>query len=145
LIIDYVKHNQPLFNSQTKTELRFELLVSDTILNGSIDLASSINKKSMILELKTDENPNPDKYEMQLKIYAIAYEKLTRIKLDTGGIYDLRNNQLFEIDITPKSLEDVKKVVELITREINIYRNFPAKKSSHCSDCDMQLLCSKKK
>jgi ATP-dependent exoDNAse (exonuclease V) beta subunit len=126
----------------TTIEREFDFLmeVENLVLRGQIDLWFEERGKTVLVDYKTDrvnaaEAPARAKqYTLQLRLYALALERLTGRMPDEAYIYFLRPNVAVPVDLRP-SLFDSPEATVREFREAQERLHFPLHEGEHCRTC----------
>ena len=126
----------------TTIEREFDFLmeVENLVLRGQIDLWFEDRGKTVLVDYKTDrvnaaEAPTHAKqYALQLRLYALALERLNGRAPDEAYIYFLRPNTAIPVDLRP-SLFDSPEAAVREFREAQGRLDFPLREGEHCRAC----------
>lgn len=133
-------------------EARFELLVDQALITGSIDLllkedeAKNINEaevidfKSMEMSDKLEEF---DWREMsiQVQLYSRAAKEIIGENAETGYVHTLKDNIRKEVPVDETSVKNAIGAIEWAVKGI-LQEDFPMRAcSSNCKKCDYRALC----
>lgn len=126
----------------TTIEREFDFLmeVENIVLRGQIDLWFEERGKTVLVDYKTDrvsaaEAPSRAKqYELQLRLYALALERLNGRAPDEGYIYFLRPNVAVPVDLRPSLFDSPEGAVREF-REAQERLDFPLREGEHCRTC----------
>jgi len=114
-----------------------------------LDYVEDNNGKVTILDFKTTEGVDGKKAitrvksSIQLKIYALAYEKLYGRRPDEIGIYFLENGLVSTIPVTQQAMDEAIlaiKVAEAGIRDHNFKAN-PKEGAFTCQYCSFNRIC----
>jgi len=143
LLCSYVENNPALFQSSTQTEIKFEYFIDNSIVNGAIDLITKEGHENVLIDVKTDETTDFNKYLDQVRIYTLACNENLGITINKAFIYEIKENVRHSIVIDNveliKSRQKYIKVLEGIKS-----KNFTPCPSTECPSCDMRMLCKHK-
>mgnify|MGYP000936066183 CR=1 FL=1 len=142
ILVNYISTFGSFFSNYTQTEFPFEVFLNGAIIKGSIDMICRHNNKVSIIDFKTDQEQEDEKYTDQLKIYTIACKAFYKIDVEQALILNLRNGQLFPINVEEEELNKSWAQYEEIVEEIK-KEQFPASPKIKCKECDMVKICSK--
>ena len=133
-------------------EARFELLVDDALITGSIDLllkedaAKNINAAEVI-DFKSMEVPDDleefDWREMsiQVQLYSRAAKEVIGENAETGFVHTLKNNKRVEVPVDETSVKNAIGAIEWAVRGI-LQEDFPMRAcTANCKRCDYKALC----
>jgi ATP-dependent helicase/nuclease subunit A len=126
--------------SRVEREFDFLMAVDGLVLRGQIDLWFEEGGESIIVDYKTDAvNANEahqraQDYAMQLRLYALAVERMTRRPIDHAWLYFLRPNSPIEVDLRPSLLDSPEQVVREF-QEAQDRLEFPMRERRHCTRC----------
>jgi ATP-dependent helicase/nuclease subunit A len=121
-------------------EFDFLMEVENLVLRGQIDLWFEDRGKTVLVDYKTDrvipaEAPaRAEQYALQLRLYALALERLTGRPPDEAYVYFLRPNAAVPVDLRP-SLFDAPEAVVREFREAQERQHFPLREGDHCRAC----------
>ncbi len=126
----------------TTVEREFDFLmeVENVVLRGQIDLWFEERGKIVLVDYKTDrvtaaEAPaRAERYALQLRLYALALERLTGRMPAEAYLYFLRPNLAIPIDLRP-SLFDAPEAIVREFRDAQDRQDFPLREGSHCRTC----------
>jgi len=126
----------------TTIEREFDFLmeVENMVLRGQIDLWFEDRGKTVLVDYKTDrvsadEAPaRAEKYALQLRLYALAVERLTGDAPDEAYIYFLRPNLAVPVDVRP-SLFNAPEAAVREFRDAQEHQDFPLHEGEHCRTC----------
>lgn len=133
-------------------EARFELLVEDALITGSIDLllkedeAKNI-KAAEVIDFKSMEVP--DKLEefdwremsLQVQLYSRAAKEVMGENAEIGYVHTLKNNKRVEVPVDEISVKNAIGAIEWAVKGI-LQEDFPMRAcSANCKNCDYRALC----
>ncbi|HEY5601325.1 MAG TPA: PD-(D/E)XK nuclease family protein, partial [Patescibacteria group bacterium] len=130
-------------------ERTFKFAHDRVLVRGRLDYVEDNNGKVTILDFKTTEGVDGKKAitrvksSIQLKIYALAYEKLYGRRPDEIGIYFLENGLVSTIPVTQKVMDEAIlaiKVAEAGIRDHNFKAN-PKEGAFTCQYCSFNRIC----
>jgi DNA helicase-2/ATP-dependent DNA helicase PcrA len=143
LLCSYVESNPLFFQSSTQTEVLFEYFIDNSIVKGSIDLITKEGNENILIDVKTDEATDFNKYVDQVRVYTLACKENLGISINKAFIYEIKENVRHAIEIDNdallKSKEKYINVIEGIKS-----KNYTPCPSVECSNCDMRMLCNNK-
>jgi ATP-dependent helicase/nuclease subunit A len=114
--------------------------VENLVLRGQIDLWFEDRGKTVLVDYKTDrvtaaEAPaRAEQYALQLRLYALALERLTGRAPDEAYVYFLRPNIAVPVDLRP-SLFDSPEAAVREFRDAQQHQHFPLREGEHCRTC----------
>lgn len=133
-------------------EARFELLVEDALITGSIDLllkedeSKNINAAEVI-DFKSMEIPDRleefDWREMslQVQLYSKAAKEVIGENAEIGYVHTLKNNNRVEVPVNEKAVKNAIAAIEWAVKGI-LQEDFPMRACpSNCRKCDYRALC----
>ena len=121
-------------------EFDFLMEVENLVLRGQIDLWFEDRGKTVLVDYKTDrvgpaEAPaRAEQYGLQLRLYALALERITSRMPDEAHVYFLRPNTAVPVDLRP-SLFDAPEAAVREFREAQERQHFPLREGGHCRTC----------
>jgi ATP-dependent helicase/nuclease subunit A len=125
---------------RVEREFDFLMAVEGIVLRGQIDLWFEEGGETIIVDYKTDAvNANEahqraQDYAMQLRLYALALERMTGRPPDHAWLYFLRPNTAIEVDLRPSLLDSPEQVVREL-EEAQDSLHFPMREGRHCIRC----------
>jgi ATP-dependent exoDNAse (exonuclease V) beta subunit len=121
-------------------EFDFLMSVDDLVLRGQVDLWFEEDGALTIVDYKTDtvtaqeaHQRAPD-YAMQLRLYAMAVERLTGRSPKHAWLHFLRPNTAIEVDLNAPLWEAPEEVVRKF-QEAQSRLEFPLLEAAHCRRC----------
>jgi CRISPR/Cas system-associated exonuclease Cas4 (RecB family) len=114
--------------------------VENLVLRGQIDLWFDDGGKMVLVDYKTDRvgaaqaPARAEQYALQLRLYALALERLNGRPPDEAYIYFLRPNTAVPVDLRP-SLFDAPEAAVREFREAQERLHFPLHEGEHCRAC----------
>jgi ATP-dependent exoDNAse (exonuclease V) beta subunit len=121
-------------------EFDFLMEIENLVLRGQIDLWFEDRGKTVLVDYKTDrvtaaEAPTrAEQYALQLRLYALALERLNGHAPDEAYVYFLRPNVAVPVDLRP-SLFDTPEASVREFREAQERQHFPLREGEHCRAC----------
>ena len=121
-------------------EFDFLMEVENLVLRGQIDLWFEDRGNTVLVDYKTDrvspaEAPaRAEQYALQLRLYALALERITGHVPDEAYVYFLRPNVAVPVDLRP-SLFDAPEAAVREFREAQEHQHFPVNEGDHCRAC----------
>ena len=152
----YVQTYSSDFCRLRQDEVRFELLVEDALITGSIDLLlkEDENKKissAEVIDFKSMEMPDEieqqDWREMsiQVQLYSRAAREIIGQNAETGFVHTLKNNKRVKVPVDETSVQNAIEVIEWAVKGI-LRQDFPMRACrSNCNRCDFKSICKQKK
>ena len=152
----YVETYSDDFCRIRQDEARFELLVDDALITGSIDLLlkededKNINAAEVI-DFKSMEVP--DKLEefdwremsLQVQLYSRAAKEVIGENAETGYVHTLKNNKRVAVPVDETSVKNAIGTIEWAVKGI-LKEDFPMRAcSANCKKCDYRALCRQEK
>jgi len=132
-----------------ESEKEFEFALGEkALISGAIDLIKSVNEEGEvdgieIVDFKNKENSEMSTdYEKQLKLYAVASQKLLEWSPEKASVHHLDDGQKEKVDISEDELDKIEEEVE---DTINTIRQgvFERKENyEKCKNCDWKYICS---
>jgi ATP-dependent helicase/nuclease subunit A len=126
--------------SRVEREFDFLMAVEGLVLRGQIDLWFEEGGETVIVDYKTDTvnaveaHQRAQDYFMQLRLYALAVERITGRAPDRAWLHFLRPNTAIEVDLTPSLLDSPEQVVRDF-QEAQDRGEFPLREGPHCKRC----------
>jgi len=126
----------------TRVEREFDFLmaVDDLVLSGQIDLWLEEAGELVIVDYKTDAVTAAEAqdraldYGLQLRLYAMAVERLEGRVPDRAYLHFLKPNTIVEVDLSPSLIDSPEDVVrEFIDAQERL--DFPLREGAHCQRC----------
>lgn len=121
-------------------EFDFLMEIENLVLRGQIDLWFDDGGKTVLVDYKTDqvsaaEAPaRAERYALQLRLYALALERLTGRPPAEAYLYFLRPNLPVAVDLRP-SLFNAPEPLLREFREAQASQRFPLRVGDHCRSC----------
>jgi len=121
-------------------EFDFLMDVENLVLRGQIDLWFEERGKTVLVDYKTDRVSAADaparaeQYALQLRLYALALDRLSGRAPDEAYVYFLRPNIAVPVDLRP-SLFDSPEAAVREFREAQERRHFPLREGQRCRTC----------
>jgi ATP-dependent exoDNAse (exonuclease V) beta subunit len=126
--------------SRVERELDFLMAVEGLVLRGQIDLWFEEGGETIIVDYKTDAvnaheaHHRAHDYAMQLRLYALAVERLTGRPPNHAWLYFLRPNTAIEVDLRPSLLDSPEQVLRELQQAQDSLQ-FPMREGRHCTRC----------
>lgn len=153
---EYVKKYSGDFYRIRQDEARFEILVENALITGSIDLllkedgANNV-ESAEVIDFKSMEVPDElerfDWREMsvQVQLYSRAAKEVIGENVETGYVHTLKNNKRIAVPVDEKSVNDAIGAIEWAVKGI-IQEDFPMRAcASNCAHCDYKALCKQER
>lgn len=139
------------FERIADTEKRFEFLLEDALISGSIDLLKRLdgNGNIEIIDFKTSRSGDDYEYEInhakQVRFYTYAAMASLGYKPDRATVHHLDMQREEEVGIGESEMEAVKNgIIEKVSL-ISAREFKPEPEESKCQKCDFRALCEHKK
>jgi RecB family exonuclease len=133
--------------SRVEREFDFLLALSGLVIRGQVDLWFEEAGRIEIVDYKTDSvtaseaAQRAQDYALQLRIYAMAIERLTGRAPQRAWLHFLRPNAVVEVDLSPSLLESPEQMVAEFL-EAQDRMEFPLREGAHCPRCPFyKTLC----
>jgi ATP-dependent exoDNAse (exonuclease V) beta subunit len=126
--------------SRVEREFDFLMAVEGLVLRGQIDLWFEEGRETIIVDYKTDAvnaseaHQRALDYAMQLRLYALAVERMTGRAPDHAWVYFLRPNTAIEVDLRPSLLDSPEQMVREF-QEAQEKLEFQLREGQHCTRC----------
>ncbi len=126
----------------TRVEREFDFLMSveDVVVRGQVDLWFEEGGELVIVDYKTDSvtaveaHQRAQDYALQLRLYALAVERVAGRPPDRAWLHFLRPNTAIALDLTPSLLESPEQIVRDF-QEAQEKQEFPLHESERCRRC----------
>jgi ATP-dependent exoDNAse (exonuclease V) beta subunit len=126
----------------TRVEREFDFLMSveDLVIRGQIDLWFEEGGQLTIVDYKTDSvtaaeaRQRAQDYSLQLKLYALAVERIAGRPPDHAWLHFLRPDKAIEVDLAPSLLGSPQQIVREF-QEAQSKQEFPMNIGEHCRRC----------
>ncbi|MBL8175085.1 MAG: UvrD-helicase domain-containing protein [Bryobacterales bacterium] len=121
-------------------EFDFLIEMEGMILRGQIDLWFEEGGELVLLDYKSDqvtmgeEWRHASRYRPQLRLYALALERLTGRLPDAALLWYLRTGAAVKVGLGAEAMEEARGQVRAL-REAQAGLNFPLREGSHCLRC----------
>ncbi|HEY2014330.1 MAG TPA: PD-(D/E)XK nuclease family protein, partial [Bryobacteraceae bacterium] len=133
--------------SRVEREFDFLMAVEDLVVRGQVDLWFEEGGELAIVDYKTDSvtaveaHQRAADYALQLRLYALAVERVAGRAPDRAWLHFLRPNTAVEVDLTPSLLESPEQIVRDL-QDAQESQRFPLRESERCRRCQFfQGLC----
>ncbi len=126
--------------TRIEREFDFLLAIDDLVIVGQIDLWFEEGGELVVVDYKTDavsaaEAPHRSRdYVLQLRLYALAIERVTGRAPDRAWLHFLKPNVPVEVDLTPSLIESPEQIVRDF-KEAQSKLLFPLVEAEHCKRC----------
>jgi len=126
--------------SRVEREFDFLMSVEDLVIRGQVDLWFVEGGELVIVDYKTDEvtasqaRQRAQDYAVQLRLYAMAVERVAGRAVDRAWLDFLRPNTLVEVDLAPSLLESPEQIVRDL-QEAQSKGEFPLREGERCLRC----------
>ena len=121
-------------------EFDFLMAVQDLVIRGQVDLWFEEGGELVVVDYKTDEVSAAEArhrardYALQLRLYALAIERVAGRAPDRAWLHFLRPNTLVEVDLAPTLLESPEQTVRDF-QDAQSKLDFPPVAGEHCMRC----------
>ena len=126
--------------SRLEREFDFLLAVEDLVVRGQVDLWFEEGGELVLVDYKTDDVRAADAadrardYGLQVRIYAMAVEKVAGRAPDRAYLHFLRPDKIVEVDLSPSLWESPEQVVREFA-EAQSKLEFPLNEGERCRRC----------
>jgi ATP-dependent exoDNAse (exonuclease V) beta subunit len=127
--------------TRVEREFDFVMAVEGMVLSGQIDLWFEAGGELVLVDYKTDDvnaheaHERAREHSVQLRLYALALERLTGRPPDRAYLYFVRPDKTIEVDVSPSLLEAPDLVVkQFLDAQENL--DFPLSPGAHCRRCE---------
>lgn len=125
-----------------RVEREFDFLMSleDLVIRGQVDLWFEENGELAIVDYKTDTvtaaeaHQRAQDYALQLRLYAIAVEKIAGRAPTRAWLHFLRPNTVVEVSLAPSLLDSPEDIVRQF-QNAQSSLEFPLAEGPHCQRC----------
>jgi len=127
--------------SRIEREFGFLLALEDLVVTGKVDLWFEEGGELTIVDYKTDAvsvaeaHQRALDYALQLRLYALAVERVAGRAPDRAWLHFLRPNSLVEVDLRPSLLDSPEQVARELADAQNTLQ-FPLREAPHCRRCE---------
>ena len=128
-------------------EFAFLLAIADAVVRGQIDLWFEDAGELTVVDYKTDQvsaeeaAARAEGYALQLRLYALALQRLTGRAPAMGYVYLLRPDAAVPVAFDAESLAEAERTVQRL-REAQENQAFPLREGAGCRKCPhYQRLC----
>jgi CRISPR/Cas system-associated exonuclease Cas4 (RecB family) len=121
-------------------EFDFVMALEDLVVNGQVDLWFEEGGELVVADYKTDDVTAAEArhrardYGLQLRLYALAVERVAGRAPDRAILHFLRPNVVVEVDLTPTLIESPEQTVRDF-QEAQSKLDFPLNEGEHCRRC----------
>jgi ATP-dependent helicase/nuclease subunit A len=115
-------------------EFDFLMEMEGIVLRGQIDLWFEEGGKIVLVDYKTDRLVHSEPYTLQLRLYALALERITGRTPAEAYLCFLRPNITVPVDLRPSLFESPEIAVRDFG-EAQERQNFPLREGEHCRTC----------
>ena len=115
------------------------MAMEDLVVNGQVDLWFEEGGELVVADYKTDDvtaaeaHHRAQDYGLQLRLYALAVERVAGRAPDRAFLHFLRPNALVEIDLTPTLIESPEQTVRDFRSSIET--GLSLVEGEHCQRC----------
>jgi len=123
--------------SRAEREFDFALELEQIILRGQIDLWFEEGGEMILVDYKTDrdaDGPRAEAYSLQLRLYAMALERLLGRLPDQALLFYLRRGEAVAVALDEKFMEAARQTVRAF-RQAQEALLFPLREGGHCRQC----------
>jgi CRISPR/Cas system-associated exonuclease Cas4 (RecB family) len=126
--------------SRLEREFDFSISVEGLVLRGQVDLWFEEGGELVIVDYKTDAvnsmeaHQRAQEYAIQLRLYALAIERITGRSPDRAWLHFLRPDTAIEVDLAPSLLDSPEQVVRDF-QSAQDKLEFPLNEGAHCQTC----------
>jgi ATP-dependent exoDNAse (exonuclease V) beta subunit len=126
--------------ARVEREFDFLMAVDDLVVRGQIDLWFEEGGELVLVDYKTDAVTGLDvaararDYELQLKLYAMAVERVADRPPDRAWLHFLKPNAMVEVDLAPSLLDSPEQMVRDFV-EAQEKLEFPLREGEQCKRC----------
>jgi len=127
-------------SSRVERESDFVMAVEGLVIRGKIDLWFEEGGDLVIVDYKTgavsaaDAHRRAQDYELQLRLYALAVERLAGRTADSAYLCFLQPNATVEVDLAPSLIDSPAEVVREFQKAQDSL-HFPLNEGPHCNRC----------
>jgi ATP-dependent exoDNAse (exonuclease V) beta subunit len=126
--------------SRVEREFDFLMSVEDLVIRGQVDLWFVEGGELAIVDYKTDDvtaaqaNQRAQDYAPQLRLYAMALERMAGRPADRAWLHFLRPNVSVEVSLAPSLLDSPEQLVRDF-QEAQARGQFPLNEGDRCQRC----------
>lgn len=151
-VVDYFNNNEEILNKIKEAEVEVDLVKSDYILKGTIDLIQGYGNKVDLIDFKSEKKPDIyderekiERYRRQLEIYAHLVEEKTDYKVDRLNLYytgEKEGNPFISFKKKSESINNTIYEIDKVIKKIEAKDfNINEKPQKLCKECDMRFYC----
>jgi ATP-dependent exoDNAse (exonuclease V) beta subunit len=126
--------------ARVEREFDFLMAVEGLVIRGQVDLWFEEGGELAIVDYKTDAvtaveaHQRAHDYELQVRLYALAVERVAGRAPRRAWLHFLRPNTAVEVDLTPSLLESPEQMVKEF-QEAQERGEFPLREGERCKRC----------
>jgi len=126
--------------SRVEREFDFLMAVENLVVTGQVDLWFEEGGELVIVDYKTDAvtaveaHQRAQDYGLQLRLYAMAVERVAGRPVDRAWLHFLRPNTAIEVDVRPSLLDSPEQIVREF-QDAQSAREFPLREGERCLRC----------
>jgi CRISPR/Cas system-associated exonuclease Cas4 (RecB family) len=127
--------------TRIETEVDFLVSVEDLVVRGQVDLWFEEGGELVVVDYKTNsvtaaEAPQAARqYALQLRLYAMAVERIVGRAPDRAYVHFLRPDKAVEVDLRPTLLDSPEQLVrEFLEAQSSLH--FPLSEGAQCRRCE---------
>jgi ATP-dependent exoDNAse (exonuclease V) beta subunit len=126
--------------SRVEREFNFLMSVEELVIGGQVDLWFEEGGELAIVDYKTDEvtasqaHQRAQDYSLQLRLYAMAVERVAGRPVDRAWLHFLRPNVAVEVNLAPSLLDSPEQIVRDF-EEAQCRGEFPLNEGERCLRC----------
>ncbi len=120
---------------RVEREFDFMFTLGDLVLRGQIDLWFEDRDGLALVDYKTDgDESGAAEYALQLRLYALALERLTGRLPALAALFYLRSGKALEVSLAPEDLDAARSAAHTFAEAQNSLE-FPMKVGGQCRRC----------
>jgi ATP-dependent exoDNAse (exonuclease V) beta subunit len=126
--------------ARVEREFDFLMAVDGLVVRGQVDLWFDEGGTLGIVDYKTDSvtaseaHRRAQDYALQLRLYAMAVERVAGRPPERAWLHFLRPNTVVEVDLTPSLLDSPEAIVHDF-QDAQSNQEFPLEEGDHCHRC----------
>lgn len=123
--------------TRVEREFDFAIELEEVVLRGQIDLWFEEGGETLVVDYKTGTpagGPRLQAYELQVRVYALAVERLTGKLPDRALLFFLETGEPAEVTLDAPTLEDARATIGAF-RQAQDRLEFPLREGAHCWSC----------
>ncbi len=123
--------------ARVEREFDFAVELEQVVLRGQIDLWFEEGGETVVVDYKTgapEAGPRLESYEFQLRVYALALERLTGKLPHRALLFFLRSGQPVPVRLEAADLEAARRIIRAF-RDGQESLQFPVREGAHCWSC----------